>query len=105
MPTATAFRENWPPTIGPATERGNENVGPGELECGTRPCIAFGEGNDPGVIELQVAPVMVSGKPLLPPAAITPIPTAAKEQKEDDNDKNEFHSFLQLSPGEFLLDM
>jgi hypothetical protein len=37
---------------------------------------------------------MVSGKPLLPPAAITPITTATKEQKENDNDKDEFHSFL-----------
>lgn len=38
---------------------------------------------------------MVIGKPLLPPpAAKTPITTATKEQKEDDNDKDEIHNFL-----------
>jgi hypothetical protein len=33
--------------------------------------------------------------PLSPPTAITPIAAASKNEKEDNNNKDEFHSFLQ----------
>src|SRR6202035_2101779 len=41
-------------------------------------------------------------KPLLPPPAISPIATASEEQKNNDDNKNEIHSFLQnISWGHF----
>jgi hypothetical protein len=38
---------------------------------------------------------MVKRKPLLSAAAIAPITAASEKQKENDDDKNKFHIFLQ----------
>jgi hypothetical protein len=37
----------------------------------------------------------VKGEPLSTPATIAPITAASEEQKEDDDNKNEFHRVLQ----------
>jgi hypothetical protein len=41
---------------------------------------------------------------LSPPAAVAPIATASEEHKEDNDNKNKFHIFLQNMWGEVLVD-